>query len=420
MQATASIATCFRKFADFSGRASRAEFWWFLGFCLLVLLAAHQFDTAIYVAIAMALPLLAVTARRFHDSGLTTGLAAFFAVAPFAIFYFFAAIQDRVEAWFGVHVPYGLIAAIPTTCAFAFSGFCFLSALARRSQPTASTAPSGAGAGSSGTVPPDAAVVARQEAERKVSGFSKAVMAVFAIPPDGGTQAVADKADPGVTAACGIVVDLCARYGHGISSPPFDALLSGAGARLEAAGWRVVADGGPTIDLNHRASVGVVSKHAPDLRKQAGPIDVDSLLQQERAQLQAAETTTPKQHRTAAYYTLDGADAFIAIEKQRQDYNTYFRIRLCLAERHERAAMETLRSSTLYQAFRHAFSDGPPTYPAFGQRIIKGYQPILYRDGLGTSLDVTNLGAGSAKMLSDRGLHHPAVYVDFEMHERMM
>ncbi|WP_338694556.1 DUF805 domain-containing protein [Bradyrhizobium sp. 26S5] len=415
MHATASIATCFRKFADFSGRAPRAEFWWFFGFCLLVLLAAHQFDSAIYVAIAMALPLFAVTARRFHDSGLTTGLAVFFAVAPFAIFYFFAAIQDRVEAWFGVHVPYGLITAIPATCAFAFSGFCFLAALARRSQPTASTAPSGA-------VPPDAAVVARQEAERKVSGFSKAVMAVFAIPPDGGTQAVADKADPGVTAACDIVVDLCARYGHGISSPPFDALLSGTGARLEAAGWRVMADGGPAIDLNRRASVSVVSKHAADLRKQAGPIDVDSLLQQERAQLQATETATPEQDRTAAYYTLHGADAdaFIAIEKQCQGYNTYFRIRLGLAERHERAAMEALRSSTLYQAFRHAFSDSAPTYPAFGQRIIKGYQPILYRDGLGTSLDVTDLGAGSAKMLFDRGLHHPVVYVDFEMHERMM
>ncbi|WP_084518368.1 DUF805 domain-containing protein [Bradyrhizobium sp. th.b2] len=422
MQATASIATCFRKFADFSGQASRAEFWWFFGFCLLVLLAAHQFDSAIYVAIAMAQPLFAVTARRFHDSGLTTGLAAFFAVAPFAIFYFFAAIQDRVEAWFGVHVPYGLIAAFPATCAFAFSGFCFLAALARRSQPTASTAHPGAGAGSSGTVPPDAAVVARQEAERKVSRFSKAVMAVFAIPPDGGTQAVADKADPGVTAACNIVVDLCARYAHGISSPPFDALLSGTGARLEAAGWRVMPHGGAEIDLNHRASVSVVSKHAADLRKQAGPIDVDSLLQQERAQLQAAETATPEQDRTAAYYTLHGADAdaFIAIEKQRQDYNTYFRIRLCLGDRHGRAAIEALRSSTLYQAFRHAFSDGPPTYPAFGQRIIKGYQPILYRDGLGTSLDVTDLGAGSAKMLSDRGLHHPAVYVDFEMHERMM
>ncbi|QIG95876.1 DUF805 domain-containing protein [Bradyrhizobium sp. 6(2017)] len=255
MQATASIATCFRKFADFSGQASRAEFWWFFGFCLLVLLAAHQFDSAIYVAIAMAQPLFAVTARRFHDSGLTTGLAAFFAVAPFAIFYFFAAIQDRVEAWFGVHVPYGLIAAFPATCAFAFSGFCFLAALARRSQPTASTAHPGAGAGSSGTVPPDAAVVARQEAERKVSRFSKAVMAVFAIPPDGGTQAVADKADPGVTAACNIVVDLCARYAHGISSPPFDALLSGTGARLEAAGWRVMPHGGAEIDLNHRASV---------------------------------------------------------------------------------------------------------------------------------------------------------------------
>ncbi|WP_456783209.1 DUF805 domain-containing protein [Bradyrhizobium sp. USDA 4516] len=165
---TASIATCFRKFADFTGRASRAEFWWFFGFCLLLLLAAHQLDKTVYAAVAIALPLFAVTARRFHDSGLTTGLAVFFAVAPFVIFYFFSAVQDRIEAWFGVHVPYGLIAAIPAICAFAFSAFCFLAALGRRSLQTASTARARSGVDSSEANP---AVLARQEAERKVSGF---------------------------------------------------------------------------------------------------------------------------------------------------------------------------------------------------------------------------------------------------------
>ncbi|NLS75002.1 DUF805 domain-containing protein [Bradyrhizobium brasilense] len=419
---TASIATCFRKYADFTGRASRAEFWWFFGFCLLLLLAAHQLDKTVYAAVAIALPLFAVTARRLHDSGLTTGLAVFFAVAPFVIFYFFSAVQDRIEAWFGVHVPYGLIAAIPATCAFAFSALCFLAALGRRSLQAASTARATSGVDSSEAPPPDPAVLARREAERKVSGFSKAVMAVFAIPADGGASAVADKTDPGVIAACGIVVDLCARYGHGITSPPFNALFSGSGARLEAAGWHALPDGGAEIDLNHRASTSIVRNCAVELRKDAGQTDIAGLLRKEKEQLQAAETATPEQDRTTAYYALDGAGAagFIAIEKLRQSYNTYFRIRICLAEGHGRAAMETLRSSTLYQAFRHAFSDGAPPYPAFGQRIIKGYQPILYRDGLGISLEVTDLGAGSAKMLAGRGLHLPPVYVDFEMHERMM
>ncbi|TWC01207.1 uncharacterized protein DUF805 [Bradyrhizobium macuxiense] len=416
MHAAASIATCFRKYADFSGRASRAEFWWFFGFCLLVLLAAYPFDKTIYAVIAMALPLLAVTARRFHDSGLTTGVAAFFALAPFAIFYFFAAIQDRVEAWFGVHVPYGLVAAVPAICAFGLFGLGFFFALIRRSHATNPAALSEA-------LQENPAVAARQEAEHRVSGFSKAVMATFAIQPDGGTQAAdkANKSAPAVTAACDIIVDLCARYGHGIYSPPFDALFSGAGTRLEVAGWRVLPEGGGEMDLNRRASANVLRHHAVELRKDAGQADIDGLLRKEKEQLRAAETA-PEEHRTKAYYTLDGADAnsFIAIEKLSEGYNTYLRIRLCFAEGHELAAMEALRSSTLYQAFRYSFSDGPQPYPAFGQRIVKGYQPILARDGLAISLDATELGAGSARMLADRGLQLPPVYVDFEMDERMM
>lgn len=32
-----SIKTCFRKYIDFSGRASRSEFWWFYLFFYLIL-----------------------------------------------------------------------------------------------------------------------------------------------------------------------------------------------------------------------------------------------------------------------------------------------------------------------------------------------------------------------------------------------
>lgn len=36
MSFTQAIQTCFNKYATFSGRASVAEYWWFMLFCFLV------------------------------------------------------------------------------------------------------------------------------------------------------------------------------------------------------------------------------------------------------------------------------------------------------------------------------------------------------------------------------------------------
>lgn len=68
---TESIQTCFRKYADFTGRASRSEYWWFALFIVLVGIAAEQLnDTASrLVILAVVLPLTAVSARRLHDTG---------------------------------------------------------------------------------------------------------------------------------------------------------------------------------------------------------------------------------------------------------------------------------------------------------------------------------------------------------------
>ncbi len=66
-----SIATCFRKYADFSGRASRSEYWWFALFQVLVTAAASLMGdlTSGLVSLALLLPALAVGARRLHDIG---------------------------------------------------------------------------------------------------------------------------------------------------------------------------------------------------------------------------------------------------------------------------------------------------------------------------------------------------------------
>jgi uncharacterized membrane protein YhaH (DUF805 family) len=64
-----SIRTCFSKYADFSGRASRSEYWWWFLFLLLAGLAASVISDKLsaLLSVATVLPTLAVGARRLHD-----------------------------------------------------------------------------------------------------------------------------------------------------------------------------------------------------------------------------------------------------------------------------------------------------------------------------------------------------------------
>ncbi len=81
-----SVQVCLRKYADFSGRATRAEFWWWLLATTLVSFAISAVDTAISTllrtfsdfafspfstifGLVVLLPNLAVTARRLQDIG---------------------------------------------------------------------------------------------------------------------------------------------------------------------------------------------------------------------------------------------------------------------------------------------------------------------------------------------------------------
>ena len=83
-----SVRQCLRKYADFSGRATRAEFWWWVLATAIASLAVSVVDRVIDVliafvvgfglspftaifALAILLPNLAVTARRLHDIGRT-------------------------------------------------------------------------------------------------------------------------------------------------------------------------------------------------------------------------------------------------------------------------------------------------------------------------------------------------------------
>ena len=79
-----SITSVFRKYAEFEGVATRAEFWWFVLFATLVSMAFNGFNIltldgpfqvgsmlAYIWGLAILLPSLAVTVRRLRDAGRT-------------------------------------------------------------------------------------------------------------------------------------------------------------------------------------------------------------------------------------------------------------------------------------------------------------------------------------------------------------
>jgi len=66
-----SIRVCLAKYAEFNGRASRSEFWWFTLFVTLVASALTYLSETLgsVFLIAILLPLLAAGTRRLRDSG---------------------------------------------------------------------------------------------------------------------------------------------------------------------------------------------------------------------------------------------------------------------------------------------------------------------------------------------------------------
>jgi uncharacterized membrane protein YhaH (DUF805 family) len=65
-----SIKTCFNKYADFDGRASRSELWWWVLFVVLASAATSIVGPVAsgLFSVGVFLPNIAVAARRLHDT----------------------------------------------------------------------------------------------------------------------------------------------------------------------------------------------------------------------------------------------------------------------------------------------------------------------------------------------------------------
>jgi uncharacterized membrane protein YhaH (DUF805 family) len=89
MQFQESIKTCFNKFSDFQGRASRSEFWWFVLFVVI----ANTVSNAIFkggtigmvIGVILFVPEIAAAVRRLHDIG-KKGAWALLLLIPIANF----------------------------------------------------------------------------------------------------------------------------------------------------------------------------------------------------------------------------------------------------------------------------------------------------------------------------------------------
>jgi uncharacterized membrane protein YhaH (DUF805 family) len=81
-----AVKACFAKYADFNGRATRTEYWWFFLAVLLGSAVALIVSYRLYVLFSLVtlLPMIAVGARRLHDTN-RSGWWQLLALVPFGI-----------------------------------------------------------------------------------------------------------------------------------------------------------------------------------------------------------------------------------------------------------------------------------------------------------------------------------------------
>lgn len=71
MEIQEAFVTGIKKYAVFSGRASRSEYWWFILCEVLIIVGASAISSTLgsLTGLVLLLPVLAAGARRLHDIG---------------------------------------------------------------------------------------------------------------------------------------------------------------------------------------------------------------------------------------------------------------------------------------------------------------------------------------------------------------
>ena len=127
-----SVKQCLRKYADFSGRATRAEFWYWLLATTIVLIVFYAIGGAadalpvtllgVIFQLVTLPPSLSVTARRLHDIGRSGwwGLLYWFVIGvSFVIWYLVFVLityeaSPGLEGFDSLFVALALIILVPT------------------------------------------------------------------------------------------------------------------------------------------------------------------------------------------------------------------------------------------------------------------------------------------------------------------
>ena len=98
MSLAESVSVCFSKYANFTGRASLSEYWWFFLFSFIVGIASkfieytfHVGGISLIVSLALFLPGLSAMVRRCHD----TNHSGWWALCPVFNFIIMLLPSDR-------------------------------------------------------------------------------------------------------------------------------------------------------------------------------------------------------------------------------------------------------------------------------------------------------------------------------------
>ena len=94
-----SLQTCYKKFFDFSGRASKSEYWWFQLYnaIIYVLTFVFQGDLVLLFSILIIvnlIPVYAVGVRRIHDSDKSGWFVLISLIPLIGLYIFVLLLQD--------------------------------------------------------------------------------------------------------------------------------------------------------------------------------------------------------------------------------------------------------------------------------------------------------------------------------------